>query len=464
MPNVTRDLKVTYGATVIGGSTDYLIVDTPFRLHLTPTDGEFECEVLLALDTEAAFLTAEGTLMTAFNTPRLRLRIELGSAERYDFDPADSTGFDHEASCEKLPSIESTGQSSRYKILIAFKRQATLVNADGRSRSTTEITMGPSRIRQVVFSGAYTAVGTSNAYTMYTAGVATFTSGQLSTLLNGLTFNKVLDRAVLNDTNKQLEFEQVFKEVVANEAVGTLDLAYLYDQQLSVVRTDMTQESGEAGINPPQELTVSYDVSVDKETSTDLKGLWEGTIFPHLLSQCRGLSSGGTVIAVEVSPVFSVSENKISATFRALAYLSNLVMLDVEVEDIFESGMSDADVWCDVPYAKDVWPGPPQHVRVVTVMRVSRGGTGGSRVAAGAGLGVLGLGGGVVNGIFGGGSGSSYDGHQPTSDHRTPGNFIERTKQRKKRVAYSGARGSAKVKLIAEFEQRTYFRAEKPPL
>lgn len=443
---VTRDLKVTYAGVVIGSTSDYL-VDGAFMLQLTPTSGRFECEVLLALDTESAFQSAEATLVTAWRTPRQRLRIEIGSAERYDFDPSDSTGFDHAPDVEKVQNEEATGTSARYKLKVTWGIQATLVNSDGRAESTTEIAVDASGIRTVRFSGLYTAVSTSSAYTQYTTNGDTFVSTYLAALLPGIQTEILTNTSSMTDSLKGCRFERVYREVIAYESTGTLNVAHLRDQRLTVSVSDVGGEDSESGARRPQDISVSYSVAVDKATTTDLVTLWTGTIYPHLLAQARAVAATGSVAIMSVDPVYDKPNNRLAATLQVRAFVGSTLEVEIEVEDQIDHGLTDVPVWDDVPFSRDVYGGPQSHTRIITTYRLSRQSTASGGSAGGGGGLNLGLGGTLFTG-------------PRSTDHPADGNFIERTNMSRRRVMHVGL--ANKVKLLATHEQRVFTRAEKP--
>jgi hypothetical protein len=456
---VTRDLKVTYAGTVIGATSDYL-VDGPFVLRIGATRGQFECEVLLSQDTEAAFQTAEATLLTAWRTPRQRLRIEVGSAERYDFDPADSTGFDHEPTVEKVANAEATGTSARYRLSVAWGIQGTLVNSDGRVESSTSISVSPSGVRRITFAGVYTAAGANSAYTQYTGNVATWIAAQLAALLPGVTTELLTDESSMTDSGKGCQFSRTYREVIANEAIGTLNVAHLRDQNISIAVSDSGPGDSDTGVRRPTDVLISYDVWVDKAVTTALPALWAGTIYPNITAQAAAAAGTGALTVIESSPVYDKGENRISATLRCQAYAGSVLQLDIEVEDVIDLGLVDVAVWDDVPFSRDVYRGPQSHMRTVYVSRLSR--TGGNAATVVGASGVVGSPG-VKNllGVFAipsGGGGAT--GHIPSPDHRVTGNFIERQNSRRKKVVVVGF--ANKVKLIDELEVRVYTRAEKP--
>ena len=98
MPTVNRDLKITYGSTVVGGTTDYLI-DGKIRIDKSYNTTTVSFDVVVAgASSDANFASQCSTLEDAFRTPRDRLLIELGSSTLLDLNPtagaSGNSGFD----------------------------------------------------------------------------------------------------------------------------------------------------------------------------------------------------------------------------------------------------------------------------------------------------------------------------------------------------------------------------------
>ena len=381
---VSRELKITYGSMVVGGTTDYLIWG-PWKL--TPYSyGSVSVEfmVLVTSTTESGFAAARAAVENAFRTPRQRLKIELGSSTLRDFDPSTNSGFDAEAEIRDDGPPESTGRSRLYKVRISVKLPADLTGQNGLSESEIELEYSPSGVRTLTVSGTYTATTAPlEARANYEAHFATYVAGKVSGELGGGTFELVRKQATTGDTNKVCRFRHTYEEVIFAQSVGALDDATLTQPSLNINRREVTTPSAtsedlpaeakaggsqekEPEITPSEFMVdISYDVNVDKSV-TNLYGKWTDTIKPFLLSVLSTYVLGGTSILESVDPGFDPVRNRISARISARVYRGgNLLKFTIRTTDDLDTGTAIIETHGSDPFSAYTYSGKAKLIRTI---------------------------------------------------------------------------------------------------
>lgn len=468
---VTRDLEVVYAGLSLGGSTDYHI-DGAFTFELTDLAGELSFEVLLSKDTEAAFITAEALLVTAFRTPRARLLVELGATEKYDFDPSDYTGSDHVPSIVKPGSPEDSSLMARYRCSVTFNQPGNLYSQNGRVESRVALVTSPSGRRSFTVSGVYTALtGVGTARTTYehaTNGIASYIT-TLTTAFGG-TWTKVAEEANANETNTRLDFQRQYNEIIYTEGLSGLDDADLIDPSLTIsIETAWPGDTPDAGVVKPATARVFYKTAVDKDRVTNLKQKWDNSILPFLINRVQTIA-GGAVALVSGQPVFDLSDNQLEASLEFQTFYSGLLEHMVDTDDDIDNGLILTPVWDDNPFRKDVDQGVANHIRTITTTTLRKGvagvGTGGgvlgstfgsfgSPKVSFAGGGLLGIGAQQVGALLG----NSFVAAGNLS--AGPENeFVELTNLRRNRRFVVGS-PLASVQLVLEVSTQVFARVDK---
>ncbi len=381
---VTRELKITYGAMVVGGATNYQIWG-PWKL--TPLGyrvASVEFMVLIAETTEAAFAAARIAVENAFSTPRQRLKVELGSSTLRDLDPATNTGFDAEAEIRDDGPLEDTGRSRLYKVRIVVALPAGLAGQNGLAESEIELSLSPSKVRRVVVTGTYTAVtGPVEAQANFEARFAAYVAAKITGQLGAGTFELVDKQTTTNDTNKWCKFRVVYDEVIFSQSAGTLDNPQLFQPSINITRRE-GQAQGPAFVDVPAEakgggtqakplegtpsefeVEITYDVSVDKAV-TDLNGLWLGTVKPFLLTVISSYAIGGVSVIETADPGIDPVRSRISARVAAKVYRGgNLISFSIRTTDDLEVGDSILETHGKDRFSAYVYEGRAKLVRTI---------------------------------------------------------------------------------------------------
>lgn len=250
-----------------------------------------------------------------------------------------------------------------------------------------------SGVRRYVVSGKYCAeTGADTASEIYASSIA----GLLTTFEGSLggTWERTNNRYVKDQTDTTVDFEWTGVEVVYNQASGVLDNSALKNAQMVVVRKSVAP-GDYVGAKRPVDLVVTYSASVDKSVTTDIKGLWDGTVKPYLIAHARSLADGSQVALIESDPGISQSANTLNASMLIQVFDSNIFSHVVETEDDTITGVALVGVWSGDPDAYAEFNGSRVRIRTITedigrigaaaAPQVAGGGAAGGKIDAAAG-------------------------------------------------------------------------------
>ncbi len=364
---MARTFQVNYGGYVVGLSGDDSEVKPTdkFRMDQDYTTVSCTFEVIVLGASASAFQSAEAALIAAFTKPDQALTVTLGGSTRLTFDPSSNTGFNAQPGIEKLGGVEDTDRSARYRITVAMGLPADLSGKDGRQSSSVAVTVDPAGIKTVTLSGVYTALSSNSARAQFESAIATYVAAVKSTL--SITDWELVGRPTEedDDNGKVLRFSRVYRELIHNQGIGTVDVAGIVNDRLRIRRNDgATNDTTELGQTEPlRSLSLSYTCFVDRGTSTDLDGFYESTIRPHLINQATDIAGTGVIVTDE-TPTFDIAANRVYVDMRLEADTgTGLLAATVETEDIVSSGEVRFVLWDGNPFRRDVYQGPQSHVR-----------------------------------------------------------------------------------------------------
>lgn len=408
---IDRELKITYGAFVVGDTTTRIIHDVIFN-ESGPDLASVEFKFLVQEATEADFASAISAVETAFRTPRLRLLIEQGSATLYDYNPddtvatAENTGFNQRPTITKREDVDAdTGRSRIYTVRIEIDLPADVHGNDGRRDSRVRITFTPSRRRTMTVSGTYTALeDENNASTVYTTNIAAY----LATLITkfGGDWDIISEEFESDDTDKICDFTIVQRDLVFNQSQGVLDHAAIEQQRLTVrpgreapgdsrSRTDAQFGSTIGGdARRLIMLQVEYDADINKDVTTDLESFYQGTIRPYLINHALLQAKSGQGAVVSDTPGYDGPENRISTSMTILAIPSDstgIFEYRFTEEDSDDAGMQFDEAWTGDPLSAHVYQGAETVVKTITEVSVELDQSG-SGAGGGGGGGLFGIG------------------------------------------------------------------------
>lgn len=380
-PVVTRELRITYGAFVVGGTSDYLLDAGDDGRDRIRIDKSFEQTVVefyvLTADhaTDAAFATACAAIEEAFTRPRLRLLIEQGDlsgtpSTLLDLNPASDTGIDVAATCRKVRGPHDTGRSRRYFVRIVSgnpaNQTATIAGEAGLRDWRAVVRYLPSRLGVLDVSGTYTKLGANTAEQQYLDRIATRVAA-ITDALTG-TWELAAEERRPNLEGSLIEFARTYEEVVLRQSLSVaLDDPNVARQRL---RVSIGEEApGDTGADVLRLVTVdvAYEAWILK-TAGDLKTWWTNYGLPWVAAhaQATAQASGMALVARNVN--LDSGLYLVQAQLRFLAATgANVLSREVVTEDFDRKGKRFVPVWNRDPLAAYVFQGPREVYRTVVV-------------------------------------------------------------------------------------------------
>src|SRR3990167_832125 len=358
---LTRELTIAYGSFSVGGSTARLLDGVTF-LEESFESASVEYTFVITGSTEALFQDEIVATEAAFRTPRQNLTITLGSETLKGYSHASNTGFDANPRITKRGDVADTSRSRRYTVRIEFGLPADNISTSGRRSSQVNVSYSPARRRTVRVTGTYTALSGNSARAQYEAAIAAYTTSVLDAL--GGTY-KLAEEPITeaNDTNKIIEFERVFEEIIFT-GIGSSD-ANLRREALRISRR--IEAPGDTPIAERLvTLQIEYEAWFDNTATTDLVSEWE-TLRDSIIEHARTTLGGGSIAIVDENPQFDRVENKISASLTVLGSTrSGVVEYKQTIEDSIVTGQVLVPVWSGNAFAKFLYQGPGTYQRTVT--------------------------------------------------------------------------------------------------
>lgn len=371
---VARELQVVYGTITCGASTARQITD--YHIHEEGYEsGFFEFEIITTATSEAAFETEINALIDEFRTPRLDLVVTLGGTDILTRKHSDNSALDTNPTIIKNGDPADTGRSRHLRIRVEYGMPADNVGTNFRRFADTIVEYSPSRLRTVTYRGEFTAElggDSTAAFAQYRERISAALTATLNIIDSTATFETIAEPDVTyNETNKVCEFEIVAKEILENQASGTLNDNDIVDPILTIEREkyepgdsltgEITLGGGavqgfgeggnqgpgreggssrlvsiggggtQSGLNTrrPVFVRVHYECSIDASRTKDLDTKYFGTIRPFILSFAKNTSklgqgvAGGIVLRDTFAPDYY--NNRIVADLELIVYSGNPV-------------------------------------------------------------------------------------------------------------------------------------------
>lgn len=420
---------IQVGGTTLSGNSDYML-HQKYKEDRAYLEATLTFTGVVSHPTAATFGILCNSIEQVFRTPRARFRILLESTVLRDYIPTagatGNTGFDAEPSIRKLGEDKDSGRSREYEIQIRVALPADLAGQNGRASSTSEVSIEPSGRQILTISGRYTALTTNDAVAQYQANIAAFASSQQSLMMPGVTTEKISETFSINDTNKSLDFNRVYVEILFNQDLGVLDDTNIVDATFNFTRAQTAPGDSDSGARRLEPISASFDAWIAKSV-TDLEAEWQNGVRPYILAQVQSQFHTSQVAIVDTQVNLERKQNRITGTLQLLAVARDggaLIESDLTVEVSNNPGNTLVPVWTDDPLAYHQFQGPQVVIRTRSERNLilgSSGGGGGGFVGGGGGIGGLnpafvGFGGtpGIVGlkiaGVgFGGTPGASFD-------------------------------------------------------
>ena len=368
---VVRAMAITYGAQAVPGTVAgaNVTLHSVHKLRKDATRFELEFDLLVdGLGSEATLSAAAIALEATFTTRRLALTVDLGGTNALTVSDTNRSGFDVTPTIEKVENADSpdrfdTNTSRLYRV--RFEAGLPSLGTGNLAEFGYDVSFSPSRRTELTVRGTYSATeGGSSSSANYLGLIA----GRVAAITGALagTFEKVSERYSPDDVDGFTAFEQVHKQVLFNQSTGTLDNPAVVDPNLSITRTEVTDEGTGDGV-PLLELEAKYGTSVDFDVNSNLVTVWETISLPLVLSEMESVAGSGIAIT-ELSPSFDYYNHTISAVVRGQAVgQSGLLKKSIETLDETDFGKIIREVWPASAEIKDdekeASPSPtPAHV------------------------------------------------------------------------------------------------------
>lgn len=381
MPTITRSYSIEYGSTVIGGTSDkFLLRKRGFGIFESYRSARVEFEVIVTGDTTSEFKDNNVELLDAFRTIRQRLQVKTPDGLR-DYNPSSSvnTGFNAEPEIRVVQGRQNGPKFRNYACSITVELPADLTGQAGRRDNTVAYSHEKNDRRTYTFRGTYTALGSNDATAQFTASISAYETAQLP---GGANWQFLTQDIQVDDTDKNLQFTRVHKEITLDQAIGTPNHASVKEQQLKIRRVDTGGQNsyinGNA-VKPLSTFSVDYTAIIDINVtpSSGLVALYEGTLKPHILNEISSNLRGTAGSSIDDENVeYDLENNVISSTFTYRALNGTQVIESRLTKQLIDrSGLQHTPVTTgrDHEYAKD--KGPPERILRVTVMEKRLGGT-----------------------------------------------------------------------------------------
>jgi len=366
MPAVTRELKITYGSYVVGGSTDKLI-DGYINLTKNFSESSVEFDFVITAASEAAFKTAIDAAELAFRTPFQNLTVEQGAVTLLDLSHSTDTGFNSEPKILKRQDDLNTGRSRKYTVEITFGMPADAgVPEEGIRNSSTNVAYLPSRKRQVTISGIATAISGTASRAKYEAIIDAFAASILTAL--GGTYELAEEPSTDSDyADKEINFSRVYDEIIYSQANNPTAIVRMI---FKVTRGRMAPgDFPSPGAERLVALDATFDCWIDKNVTVDLEGTWT-SIRNWIYGKMDSAFSGGSLAITASTPEFDYTDNRITARVSGLKSTGSNLITMTETEDTsVQTGVVLVPAWNGNPLSKYRYQGPSVWVRTVTTSK-----------------------------------------------------------------------------------------------
>ena len=229
MPAVNRDLEIVYGATTIGGTTDFLL-DGKFTLTDSYDTKTFSFDTICTGSTAAIFASNCVTLEAAFRIPRQDLSVTLSGVSLISLTEGSSTGYNADPTINKVGGAADTGRSRADRVDITWERPADLSGQAGRRNSIVALNFAPGKRRTITITGRYTTLGGTGARAIYDGAIEGYTTSIIASVGGpGAVFELVSEDANADDNDTNIDFTRIFRELIFNQSEGVLDDDRIFD-------------------------------------------------------------------------------------------------------------------------------------------------------------------------------------------------------------------------------------------
>ena len=357
---VARELKVTYGAAVVGGTSEREI-HGPHSIEIMFDRFSINLQVLVRADTEALFAAACTTFEAEFNQRDQAVLIEQGAATMETWDPATNTGFNTVATARKSGDLSvDTGRSRLYSVSIAGEMPVS----DERSASIT-IRFDAARRAEISFDLEYTADGGQSASARWIADSPAYMASKIAAYLPGRTMKLNSEEYRPDREDKICAGRATWRQLIASGTASVLDHANIEHQTFSVRLNKPAPGDSGQGIVRLRDCTAQFVAEVNSEENVDLDTLWTDTILPYMDEQVEAIFGAEQIARIDEDAQYLATSNHIVAnvTYRLALDATDVVESRVTSGFDEDSGIDFTAAWDDDPLSFYADAGPQSKIR-----------------------------------------------------------------------------------------------------
>lgn len=405
-----RELKITYGSYVCGHGQGKRHIDGPIRIRDGSDDFEASFTLVICGTTSASDFSTEWEAARAeLRKPNQEFKIELVNATSSSLEatwlsakPTTSSRTALNVAADFEMPAEQEGQSARsaaIEVTVTGERLADYDSGHSRQDFSYEVLYPASRRREVVFRGSFTATASAASLATYEAEIAADVL-TVATALGG-TWPTVpsSEKTTTDKEDHVTRFERAYKEILANESVGTANDTSINNQEMAIEVTRFGAEGTDRD-RPLLQVNVGYRADIDNVQTTELASTWIGKILPLIKQNMRDFT-GSTIYLTRQAPTYDPVNNVITARVEGWSRDGGDQLLrTVRTTDDIEFNWIFRETWSDVDSSDDPTPAyayPASKVVTRTIETTTRtlgaipaanigggGGAGGDRISFGS--------------------------------------------------------------------------------
>lgn len=366
---VSRELKVTYGALVVGGTTEYEIHDVLQWDH-DYAGFRFSMEVIVRGDTEALATTAWAAIEAEFRKRDQALTIEQGAVTLHTYDPSDFSVLNIQSTCRKSGDPQKdTGRSRSY--IITFTGGLAAADVDGLRDFRIRLSFDAARRLEITYTGTWTADAAS-ASTEYLDHSPAWMASQNTAFSSGRTLKMVSEVYEPDRNDAELTFTVVWREIIQTTTASALSHADVTDYSLRMRLSKPAPGDSAQGIVRLRDCTAQFECSIDSENNTAIEALWESTLLAYIDGQVEATFGPQQIARIDEHAEHIPTGNRIVATvvYRLAIGATNVVESRITQGYEDDPGIDFTPAWESDAAACYVDQGPQIPLRVTerTVM------------------------------------------------------------------------------------------------
>ncbi|RLD10045.1 MAG: hypothetical protein DRI56_03215 [Chloroflexota bacterium] len=296
--------------------------------------------------------------------------LKLGGVEEFNLSHSANTGFLARPTLTKIANETATKVSRAYQFSLVIQLPFDQTGYDYRREGSFTITYAPSRRRTVSFQCLYTAGGSNSALQNYQAatGGKNWATSVLAAL--GGNYELVAESIREEQEEKILNATLTYKEILSNQASGTMDVAAIIDPNVNY-SVRYAQEIGVSGAGyaaiPATTVSISYNCTISKDvvgTDTDLEEVYQDTVKPWLIEHVWDMldlgdysQSGRSYIVQSESKTVNPYNWTISGGLTFIAPNSNsaVIALSESIAISNDKGLTAEKLWDGQDYTYNIY-------------------------------------------------------------------------------------------------------------